>query len=131
MFQSVAEAGTPARNKPPRRRLLRGQLFGLGDPALDAAGQSNLFANIVSRFRAKLGDLRVVEDAEVVELLLDRRRNARELLEIVGDAARTGQRLEAEPLFLGLRQILDDRLLGRAEVHAHAALRTRDAVEGR
>ena len=47
----------------------------------------------MSRFSAELGDLRVVEDAEVVELLLDRRRHAGKLLEIVGNAARTGQRL--------------------------------------
>src|SRR5882724_6181161 len=111
----------PARRKTPRRRLLCGQLFGLGDPTLDAAGQSDLFANVVSRFRAELGDLRVMEDAEVVELLLDRRRNAGELLQVVGDAARAGQRLKAETLFLGLRQILDDRLLGRTQVDAHAA----------
>ena len=32
-----------------------------------------------------------MEDAEIVELLLDRRRDVVELLEIVGDAARTGQ----------------------------------------
>ena len=70
-----------------------------------------------------------MEDAEVVELLLDRGRHAGELLEIVGDAARTGQRLEAETLFLRLRQILDDRLLGGAEIDARGALRARDAVD--
>jgi hypothetical protein len=58
--------------KTPRRRLLRRQLFGLGDPTLDAAGQSNFFADIMSRFSAELGDLRIMEDAEVIELLLDR-----------------------------------------------------------
>ena len=56
----------------------------------------------------ELGDLRIVEDAEIVELLLDRRRNAGQLLEIVGDAARPGQLLEAE---IGERRLpLDLRL---------------------
>ena len=92
-------------------------------------GKPDLFADVVGGVGAELGDLRIVEDAEVVELLLDRGRHAGELLEIVGDAARTGQRLEAETLFLRLRQILDDRLLGGAQIDAHAALRARNAVD--
>src|SRR3954467_2511314 len=119
----------PARRKTPRRRLLRRQLFGLGDPTLNAAGQADLFAYVVGRFRAELGDLRVMEDADVVEMLLDRRRHAGELLEIVGDAARTGQRLEAETLLRSLRKILDDRLFGGADVDPHAALGAGDAVD--
>src|SRR5690348_2002790 len=128
MFQSVAERVRRRGEKLRAAALLRRQLFGLGDPTLDAAGQADLFANVVSRFRAELGDLRVMENTEVVELLLDRGRNAGELLDIVGDAARAGQRLKAKALFLGLRQILDDRLLGRTEVDAHAALGARDAI---
>ena len=53
-----------------------------------------------------------------------------ELLEIVGDAARPGQRLEAAAFGRLGRQFLGDRLLGRAEVDAHLALRARNAVDG-
>ena len=72
----------------------------------------------------QLGDLRVVKDADVVELLLDRRRHASELLEVVGNAARSGQRLEAESLLVRLSgQRFDDDRLGRsADVNAKLAL---------
>jgi hypothetical protein len=43
----------------------------------------------------KLGQLPVVEDAEIVELLLDRPRDARKLLEVVCGAAGTGEPLES------------------------------------
>ena len=92
-----------ARGRQRRRAAALGRLSSLrlGDPAVDAAGQSDLFADLVRRLGAELGDLPVVEDAEVVELLLDRRRHAGELLEVVGDAARPGQRLEAEAFSAG------------------------------
>src|SRR4029078_9263811 len=97
-------AGAPARRTTPRRPLLGRQLFGrqflgLGDPTLDAAGEPDFFADIVSGVGTEFGDLRIVEDADVVQLLLNRRRHTGELLQIVRDAARTGQRLEAETLF--------------------------------
>src|SRR6202030_1888571 len=59
----------------PEQRLFRfrRQLLRLGDPAFDAAGKPDLLADIVGGGRRQFGDLRVVEDAEVVELLLDRR----------------------------------------------------------
>src|SRR5579862_4929158 len=62
----------------------RRQLFRLGDPAFDAAGKPDLLADIVGSRRRQRGDLRVVEDAEVVELLLDHRRDTRQLFQIVG-----------------------------------------------
>src|ERR1043166_8780839 len=55
-----------------RYGLLGDELFRLRDPAFDAAGQSDLLADLLGIGAAKLGDLRVVEYAEVVELLLDR-----------------------------------------------------------
>ena len=54
---------------------LRRQFLGFGDPAVDAAGQAHLFANIMRRLFVELGDLREMENAEVVELLFDRRRH--------------------------------------------------------
>src|SRR5665213_1961577 len=79
-------------------RLLgfRGQFLGLLDPTIDAAGQAHFLADVVRGLLVELGNLRVVEDAEIVELLFDRRRYAGQLLEVVGNAARTGQLLEAE-----------------------------------
>ena len=76
----------------------------------------------------ELGELPVVEDAEVVELLLDRARHARELLEVVGGAARTGETLEAAG---SRRKIFGDRLGGGADVDARLALTARDAVDRR
>src|SRR6476620_465351 len=72
-----------------------GQRLGLGHPGIRAAGQTDLFADLVRGGMIELGELPVMEDAEVVELLLDRARHARELLQVVGGAARTGQTLEA------------------------------------
>src|ERR1700744_5167959 len=73
---------------------LGGERLGLGDPGIGAAGQSNLFADLVCGVVIELGELPVVENAEVVELLLDRTRNAGQLLEVVGGTARTGEALE-------------------------------------
>src|ERR1700688_840572 len=105
------------------------ELLGLGDPPLDPAGEPDFFADLVGGLRGELGDLPEMEDAEVVEHLLDGRRYARELLEVVGDPARAGQRLETAGD--RLRHLLDDRLLGRTEIGAELALRPRDAVDRR
>src|ERR1700688_4047662 len=72
-----------------------GQRLGLGDPAIGAARKSDLFTDLVRGVVIELGELPVVEDAEIVELLLDRTRYAGELLEVVGSAARASQTLEA------------------------------------
>ena len=80
----------------PRRGLFGRQFLGLGDPALNTARQTHFFADVMRGGGRELGKLRVVEDAKIVELLLDRRRNAGEFLEVVGNAARTGKLLEAE-----------------------------------
>src|SRR5260221_1268740 len=73
--------------------LLCGQLFRLRDPALHPAGQSDLLTDRAGSVGPEPRDLPVVEDTEVIELLLDRRRDMVQLLEIVGDAARSGQHL--------------------------------------
>src|ERR1700674_5630239 len=106
------------------------ELLGLGDPPLDPAGEPDSLADLVGVLRGDLGDLPEMEDAEIVEHLLDGRRYARELLEVVGDPARTGQRLETVADRLR-RHLLEDRLLGRAEIGAKLALRARDAVDRR
>src|ERR1700742_1295133 len=122
----------PGVNDPGMTLLFGRELLGLGDPAIDAAGQTDLFADIVRGLLVELGDLLIVEDAEIVELLLDRARNAGQLLEVVGDAARTGELLEAETFgcWRGRDLLGDDRLLLRADVDAEIALRARDAVDG-
>src|SRR3954471_1922822 len=112
-------------------RLFGRQFLGLGDPAADAAGQTDLFANVVRGLLVQFGELLIMEDAEVVELLLDGRRDAGELLEIVRLAARTGQRLVADVFRLRRRgHRFRNRLFGRAEVDAEFALRARNAVDG-
>src|SRR5436190_23562934 len=79
----------------------RGQRLGLGNPAIGAARKSDLFTDLVRGVVVEFGELPVVEDAEIVELLLDRTRHAGELLEIVGGATRTCQTLEAGRLRSG------------------------------
>src|ERR1700716_4360433 len=76
----------------------RGHRLGLGHPAVGAAWQSDFFADLVRGIVVEFGQLPVMEDAEVVELLLDRAGYAGELLEIVGGAARPGQTLEGRRL---------------------------------
>ena len=78
-------------------RLLgfRGQRLGLGYPGIGTARQTNVFADLVRGVVIEFGKLPVVEDAEVVELLLDRAGDARKLLEIVGGAPRSREPLEA------------------------------------
>src|SRR4051812_13797959 len=106
----------------------RDQRLGLGDPGVGAARKTDLFADLVRGIVVELGKLPVVEDAEVVELLLDRTRHAGELLEVVGGAARTGQALEAGRLGR-CRNFLAGRLSGGADVDAVVALGARDAVD--
>src|SRR5579864_307836 len=99
--------------------LLRGQFLGLRDPAVNTAGQTHFFADIVRGFLVELGDLAVVEDAKIVELLLDCRRNAGQFIQIVGHAARPRQLLEAEVAWRRRgRHRLDDRLFGSTDVDA-------------
>src|SRR5689334_7995260 len=116
-----------------RPNLFGRQFLGLYDPAIDAAGQSDLFADVVRGLRIELGDLREVEDAEVVELLLDRRRHAGQLLEIVCNTARARQLLEAEIAGRGRGRnlFLHDRLFGSAGIDAHFTLRGRNSVDRR
>src|SRR5437773_1149914 len=92
------------------------------------ARKTNLFADLVRGIVVELGELPVVEDAEVVELLLDRTRHAGELLEVVGGAARPGQALEAGRLG-SCRNFLAGRLNRGADVDAVVALGARDAVD--
>src|SRR3982751_4765451 len=73
----------------------RGERLGLGNPGIGAAGKPDFFADLVRGVVIELGELPVMEDAEVVELLLDRAGHAGQLLEIVGRTARTGKTLEA------------------------------------
>src|SRR5262245_53233288 len=106
--------------------LFSAELFRLRDPAVDATGQTDLFTDIVRRFGAKGRELPVVEDAKVVELLLDRGRYACELLEVVGNAARTRQCLEAETAVLLVgRDCFSDGVNRSAGVYAHLALSAR------
>src|SRR5205823_1095809 len=107
----------------------RGQRLGLRDPGIGPARKTNLFADLVRGIVVELGELPVVEDAEVVELLLDRTRHAGELLEVVGGAARPGQALEAGRLG-SCRNFLAGRLDRGADVDAVVALGARDTVDG-
>src|SRR5712671_5836008 len=50
----------------------RGHRLGLGHPAVGATWQPDLFADLVRGIVIEFGELPVMEDAEVVELLLDR-----------------------------------------------------------
>src|SRR5262249_30028884 len=108
------------------RRSFRGQFLRLSDPAIHTAGQSNLLADLVGRLGPEARDLPIMENAKIVELLLDGGRDMRELLEIVGDAPRPGEHFIARSLRRG-RELFHDRLGGRADVDAHLALRARDA----
>src|SRR5262245_4128593 len=104
---------------------LRRQLLRMGNPAFHAAGQPDVLANFVSGRGLKARDLPVVEDAKIVELLLDRGRDMPELLEVVGNSAWPGEHLVAGVVGGG-GEFLHDRLSGRADVDAHVALRARN-----
>src|ERR1700733_1448008 len=106
-----------------------GKRLGLGHPGVGAGRKTNLFANLVRRIVIQFGQLPVVEDAEIVELLLDRAGHAGELLEIVRRTARARQALEAGSLRRGGGSLLDDRTGRSADVDAGIALRPRNAVD--
>src|SRR5260221_658832 len=93
-----------------------------------AATPPAFFADGVGGVVIEFGQLPVVEDAEIVELLLDCPGHAGELLEVVGGTARPGEPLEARSLGRH-RNILPDRMGGCADVDSGIALRTRDAVD--
>src|SRR3979411_1439089 len=105
-----------------------GHRLGLGHPAVGAAWQSDFFADLVRGIVVEFGQLPVMEDAEVVELLLDRAGYAGELLEIVGGAARPGQTLERRRLRRH-RDFFADGMRRRADIDPGFALRARDAVD--
>src|SRR3982074_2153890 len=106
----------------------RGHRLGLGHPAVGATWQSDLFADLVRGIVIECGELPVMEDAEVVELLLDRAGHAGELLEIVGRTARPGKTLEGRRLRRH-RNLLADGMGRRADIDSGVALRTRDAID--
>src|SRR5258705_11103370 len=108
---------------------LRSQLLRMGNPAFHAARQPDLLADLVRSLAAKVRDLPVVEDAKIVEFLLDRGRDMPELLEVVGNSAWPGKHLVAGVIGGG-GQLLHHRLSGRADVDAHVALRAGNAVDG-
>src|SRR5438477_4955893 len=111
--------------------FFRCQFLGLGDPAFHAARQSDLLADIMRRGRRQIRDLLEMENAEIVELLLDRRRNAGQFLEIVGDPARPGQRLEAELVFRRGRNFFGNGFGLRADIDALRALRSGNPIDRR
>src|ERR1700693_2933721 len=80
---------------------LGGEFLGLCDPTLHAAGQSHLLADLVRGLGPERGDLPIVEDAEIVQLLFDRGRYVGELLEIVGDPTGAGKHLVARAVGRG------------------------------
>src|SRR5262249_54102857 len=94
-----------------KNTLLGTKFLGLGDPAIDAARQADLFAHIVGGGRAEARNLPVMEDAHIVELFLNRRRHPGKLLKVVRDPARPGQRLKAKSIGLFRRNLLGERFL--------------------
>src|SRR5262249_46333149 len=114
---------------PPYRDLIGAQSLSLGDPPADTARQAAPLADVGGSFRAQAGNLAIMENGQIVELLLDRWRHADKLLEVVGHAPRTGQLLESDAFRLFLRQFLAERLLGGADVDAEVALGAGDAVD--
>src|SRR5262249_5113383 len=109
---------------------LPAQFLGLSNPAVDAAGQTDFFAHFIGGGRAQSGTFPEVENAEVIELLLDCRRDAMQLLEVIRNAAGARQTLEPEPTISLLRRnVLDYRRFSRADVDPHFALRARDPID--
>src|SRR5579871_786812 len=107
-----------------------GQRLGLSDPGIGAARQADFFADLVRGVVAELGELPVMENAEVVELLLDGAGHSGELLEIVGRTTRTRQALETRSL-LRERQFLARGMGGGSDVDPHLALGAGNAVDRR
>ena len=113
---------------------------GLFDPivARNAAVELEVGVELGRRPRRHRGELPIVEDAVLVELLDDLRADAGQLGEIVGRAARRGEQLEMLGRLGGRRfgldrlgQDLGDRRLGGADIDAVRALAARDAVDRR
>src|SRR6185437_3524972 len=131
LMSATAAGRVPIRCGGKRPGSLRRQFLRLGDPAVDAAGKPNFFAEIVSGFRVELGELRIVEDTEIVQLLFNRWRDAGQLLEIIRTATRPGQLLEAKITGCRCRRyrLGNDRLLGRADINAHLTLSTGNSVD--
>src|SRR5438270_8473234 len=96
--------------------LLRSQFLGFGDPTVHAARQPDFLADLARGIRTETCDLPVVENAKIIELLLDRRRHVSELLEIIRNPARSGQHLVART-FCGGGWLLADRFGGRTSIH--------------
>src|SRR5690606_8179054 len=92
---------------------------------LDLALQLQLTIESLHAVGIKIGNLPVMENASIVQPLLELRRNAADQLEVVGLATRRLDALE------GCRQLFGRRRLGLAEVHAGRSLGTLDAVDGR
>src|SRR3977135_3683222 len=99
----------------------RGHRLGLGHPPIGAGRKADFFANFVGGVVIEFGQLPIVEDTEIVELLLDRTGRACELLEIVGGAARARQTLEAGRLWCR-RNFLADRMSGGTDIDPGIAL---------
>src|SRR5690606_673414 len=125
---------------PPKRHGIATRSLGLDQGAgerhpavaLDAAVELELGIELGDVGLAHGGDLPVVEDAGLVQGLLELRTDARDLRQIVGSAARSVEQLEGLARLLGLsRQVLDERSLGGADVDAEVALAARDAVDRR
>ena len=106
-----------------------GQCLGLSHPTIGPRRKPDFFADMVRGVVIEFGQLPVMENAEVVELLLDRAGHAGELLEIVGAAARPRKTLEAGGL-RRRRNFLAGRLCGGTDVDSGLALCARNAVNG-
>ena len=108
---------------------------GLGDPAvaLDAAAELQVVVDLLDLFRRHRGDLPIMEDAGIIELLDDLRADAVQLGEIVRRAARRGQQLETSAFAsTSPRRAPADPRHGRlhlADIDAASALAARNAVE--
>src|SRR4051812_24339058 len=107
-----------------------GEGFGLCHPRIGAAWKTNFFADLVRRVVIEFGELPVMEDAQIVELLLDRTGNAGELLQIIGGAARSGETLEADRL-RRCRDCLTRWMRRSADIDSRVALCARNAVDRR
>src|SRR5579863_8175355 len=123
----IADRNIPAG---PSLFRFRDKDLGLGHPAIGPARKPNLFADMVGGVVIELGELPIVENAEIVELLLDRAGHAGELLQIVGSATRPGKTLEAQSLRCG-RYLLARGMRGSADIDPGFALRARNAVDCR
>src|SRR3977135_3003718 len=104
-----------------------GHRLGLGDPAVGTARKSNLFTDLVRGVVIEFGELPVVEDAKIVELLLDRAGHAGKFFQVVGSDTRAGKALEADRL-RRRRDFLAHRMRRGADIDAGLTLRPRNAV---